>query len=108
MNRVKNQKGFAIVEIALIIVVIGLIAGLGWWVSKNKPANNSKDPSKSSQQSKIDPSKIGTLTGVDQVNEASIDDELKADDELAKQEEQDALDDIQAVKESGEGYEADL
>lgn len=108
MKQENNQKGFAAIEFVLVFVVIGLIAGLGWWVSKKNPQNSSKNSSKTSQQSRIDPSKIGTITGVDQVNEASIEDEAKADDELAEQEEDDALEDAEAVKESGDGYEADL
>lgn len=37
----RNQKGFAHVELVLVLIVVAAIAGVGWYVlSKNKKNNN--------------------------------------------------------------------
>jgi type II secretory pathway pseudopilin PulG len=37
----KNQKGFSVVEILLILVIIGILSGTGWYVyNSNKKTNN--------------------------------------------------------------------
>jgi len=56
----KNQKGFGIVELLLILLVAGLVVGAGWymWGRKNKEANSStaqstKNTDKTTQQPKF-------------------------------------------------------
>lgn len=36
----KNQKGFAVIEVLLVLVIVGLIGGLGWYVYQQKDAGN--------------------------------------------------------------------
>jgi len=57
----KNQDGFSVVEIVLVIVVVGLIGGVGWYVVKAR--NNSDKTVESTAQSKSEsPTKTTTPT----------------------------------------------
>ena len=50
MKIIKNQKGFGAIELILIIVVLGIIGGIGYYVvNKNKdvPTDSSEQPSQS-------------------------------------------------------------
>jgi prepilin-type N-terminal cleavage/methylation domain-containing protein len=51
-----NQKGFSVVEILIVIMVVGLIGGAGWyvWQSKNKDKNTNTSDSSQSTSNKVD------------------------------------------------------
>lgn len=52
MNIRKNEKGFSVVEILIVIVVVGLIGGAGWYVwqkQNNKQTDNTTAPVANSQ-----------------------------------------------------------
>lgn len=54
----KNRKGFAVVEVVLIIVIVGFIGGAGWYVWKNNGAEKTSGTE----------STYGQSVGVDQNN----------------------------------------
>lgn len=49
----KNQKGFSVVEILVVLVIVGLICGVGWyvWQSKSKKSSDTNN-SQTTQTSK--------------------------------------------------------
>lgn len=55
-----NQKGFTVVEGILILVIVTLISGIGWYVWNNKNSNNNLS----------NPSPTGTTTSVDDKEQA--------------------------------------
>ena len=38
----KNEKGFSVVEILIVLVVVSLIGGAGWYVYQNKNKANTQ------------------------------------------------------------------
>ncbi len=51
---VKNQKGFAAVEALLIVLVIGLIGSVGWYVYQNNNNGKNNQTTEDSKSSKVD------------------------------------------------------
>ena len=45
-----KQKGFSTVEAIIIIVVVGLVGFLGWWVYKSQSKSESEQSQTSNQQ----------------------------------------------------------
>lgn len=63
-----QQNGFAVLEALLIVVVVCLVAGLGWWVySQNKDTNATKS-SESSQTSDAKPQAASTNLKIEEWN----------------------------------------
>lgn len=106
INKIKNQAGFAALEFALVLVIIGLIGGVGYWVASQRKAKNSTSTeTTTTQKQKLDPKKIGTVAGVEQVNKFDSDDESKIEDDLATQEQNNAVLDDQAASSTGGNYD---
>lgn len=84
----KRQQGFAIVETALIIVIIAVIVGVGYWVVKQRNKNNLNSSSSMSNTSKITAA-AGTTASIDQLTqsdskaEAAIDQKYEASEQSA-------------------------
>ncbi len=46
-----NQKGFSAVEVILVLVIVGLVAGFGWYVWQSKNKDDSKTANTTSNES---------------------------------------------------------
>jgi flagellar basal body-associated protein FliL len=77
------QSGFAIIEAVLIVVVLALLGGVGFWVvSKNKPASQSASQATVETKKAVETAKTPTAA-VEQSLSQSIDIETAADDDGA-------------------------
>jgi prepilin-type N-terminal cleavage/methylation domain-containing protein len=60
----KNQKGFSVIEVLLVLVIIGLVVGIGWYTlnrnNHHRSATNSAQPTKA--KTYTDSSKLYTLS----------------------------------------------
>ncbi len=82
--KIDSYDGFSVVETFLILVVIGIIGGAGYWVfTQRKTVKPAANISQSSQQVSstpaIDPKQVGTTTGVNQVTSQELKDEESSD-----------------------------
>jgi type II secretory pathway pseudopilin PulG len=82
MNK-QTQSGFAIIEAVLIVVVLALLGGVGFWVvSKNKTTQQSANQSTVETKKPLETAKTPTAA-VEQTLTQSIDTETAADDDGA-------------------------
>jgi uncharacterized protein HemX len=71
MKKLRGQSGFSAVELVLIVVVIGVIAGVGFWVLKQRSANKQTDNSQAStSHSSTSTAKAGTTDSIDQLTKS--------------------------------------
>ena len=101
MKQTNKQQGFALVEGVLVLVIVAAIAGVGFYVVKQKNVandsyNNALSDSVRSKNTKnaLDPNKVGTLSGVEAVSNASAQDDSKVEQEI----ESDSLNNSQSDK----------
>ena len=81
--RKQTQSGFAIIEAVLIVVVLALLGGVGFWVvSKNKSNTESASQATVETKKPVDTAKAPTAA-VEQSISQSIDIETAADDDGA-------------------------
>ncbi len=81
--RKQTQSGFAIIEAVLIVVVLALLGGVGFWVvSKNKSTQQSASQSSVETKKPLETAKAPTAA-VEQSLSQSIDVETAADDDGA-------------------------
>ena len=89
----RNEKGFHLIEICLVIVVVGAIGFVGWKVYDN---NNSKSSDSSSQSTKK-----STTSGSEATPLAA--DAIKTKDDLGK-----ASDKLKSVEQAENDISSDL
>jgi competence protein ComGC len=110
------QSGFALVEGLLIVVVIGLVAGIGVWVmnankSVKKTANSSESASASTvakqtaQIKPIDPKTVGTAAAVETITKNDSIDETNAEEKDAATEAANATNDLKVVNQAGDSFD---
>ncbi len=71
MKTRKNQSGFAILELVLVVVIVAVLAGAGWWVynrqHKSSPAASNSTASNRSSSGNVSPApQIKTSNDLDQ------------------------------------------
>ncbi len=52
MQKRLNSRGFTVVEVLLIVIIIGLVAGVGWWVYSQQVNQTQPDTSQRNEESK--------------------------------------------------------
>lgn len=103
--RKNKQAGFALAEGVLLIVLVGLLVGVGLYVSgKNKDKGSNSAQNSSQVAPELDAKQVGTTAGIEIINQNDINEELKAAEATAAQEESDAFNDVAATSAVGEGY----
>jgi len=86
MIQQQKEHGFAAIEAVLIVVIVAGIVGAGAWVYSQRKTNKTPassavtTPAATPAAATIDPSKVGTTTGIDQVLTAESQSESQADD----------------------------
>jgi Tfp pilus assembly protein FimT len=93
MKRSQQEYGFAGLEAVLVIVIIGIVAGVGYWVFTQRKDTTSQSVTSSAAPAStikaVDPSKNGTVEGIDQLtqadgaSEATINQQYGASDQSA-------------------------
>jgi type II secretory pathway pseudopilin PulG len=110
------QSGFALVEGLLIVVVIGLVAGIGVWVmnaNKNvkKTANSSESASTSTVAKKteeiktVDAKMVGTAAAVETITKNDSIDESTTEDKEAAEEAANATNDLKVLNQAGDSFD---
>lgn len=74
----QKQAGFAVIEAVLIIIIIGIVAGVGYWVLKQRQSNKSTATT-NNPQTQTTAIKPGTTAAIDSVLAGEQNDEAKAD-----------------------------
>jgi len=76
-----EPTGFAPVETVLVLIIIGIIAGVGYWVATQRTNNNATTTASSSTAPSVSNGKVtastGTLTAIDQLTAIDGQDETK-------------------------------
>lgn len=105
----KDQRGFAFVEALLIIVIIGLVAGVGYYVVKQR--SNGVTPATSSAPAASSPSTTATVTAsagttdaIDQLTQADAQSEDSINSKYEKQTQSAATSDSTALSNLGGAY----
>lgn len=68
MKHIKKQQGFAIVEALLVILIVGVMVAVGYWVWKQR-GEKSANTSTNSAAATVSPAKEGTTEGIDQLTQ---------------------------------------
>ncbi|HSX53301.1 MAG TPA: prepilin-type N-terminal cleavage/methylation domain-containing protein [Patescibacteria group bacterium] len=65
MTKIDNrpQRGFAMVEALLVIIIIGLVVGVGYWVATQR--NSTKSPTSSAIPAGQAAAPVGTAAAID-------------------------------------------
>jgi len=106
VKRKSNQNGFAALELLLIAVVLTLVGGVSYWVmNKSKQSQRANNGQSATAKLELDANLTGTSKGIETLAEYDVTEEQKAENELANQEQENALDDSAAVSGVGDGYE---
>src|SRR5579864_6982510 len=64
------NTGFALVETVLILIIIGIIAGVGYWVATQRNSSSSANSSTATPATTTVTAKSGTLGAIDQLTKA--------------------------------------
>lgn len=99
-----SQRGFAGLEVMLLIVIVAVIAGIGFWVQRRN-GNDKTQTSLSQGSQAVDPSKAGTTEGIDQLMQASVQSEESIDAKNLTSEQADASSTNTAQKNIGGAYD---
>src|SRR5438105_4743504 len=78
-KRGDKQRGFAVVEIVLLLIIAGLVVGVGYWVFSQRK-NNAPSTSTVSQAAQSQSAQPGTTAAVDAASSAEGTNEEKAAD----------------------------
>lgn len=100
----KREAGFAVLEAIIVIVVIGLVVGGGFWVSRNRQQSYTTQNETTQTTEKLESHEIGTLSGLEKLDSFDLKGETLAEDELANQELADAEAQAEAEANLAEGY----
>ena len=74
-----NQRGFALVEGVLILVIVAAIVGVGFFVWKQRKPATHASTTTTSTVSQVAPAAVGTTAAVQQVLDQENTNEQKAD-----------------------------
>lgn len=107
MSKYYSEKGFSAVEGLLIVLIIAAVAGLGFYVVSQKTGStdeyNSAGTSRdAATKAALDPSKVGTVAGIEAVAEASANDDNSIETELEQESYNNALSDQAALQAVGD------
>ncbi len=101
--RTTNQNGFSVVEGLLIIVIVALLAGLGFYVMhQNSGGSSSASDQNSTGNSSLSSQDVGTIEGVEAVATAAAADDESITAELEKDSYNDALAEVGAMESMGD------
>jgi len=105
MKQSKNTRltaGFTLIEVLLIIVVVAIVGGTGYYVvsQRSKATVNNTVPK---QQA---PVKAGTVADIEAKSTADLTNEQKLEADTATQEAASATAEASAIDSVGDGYEA--
>lgn len=104
MTRNNKQAGFAHIAGLLLVLVVVIVGGVGVYVTRESSARRRPEIVKNLTQPGQEPA-VGTVAAIDKLLQDEINEEIKTADELAAQEEAEALSEAQAVISAGDGYE---
>lgn len=68
MKHIKQQQGFAIVEALLVILIIGVMVAVGYWVWKQRGEKSASTTTNISTAT-VSPANEGTTEGIDQLTQ---------------------------------------
>jgi len=101
-DKARRQQGFALVESLLIIVIIALIVGVGYWVVTQRNKNNTTATSDSQTTTAKAPE--GTTASIDQLTQADSQAEAAIDSKYAANEQTNSTSTNAALKNLGGAY----
>lgn len=112
MKKLSDQKGFAVLEVILVVLVVVVAGGIGFWtVSKNKTnrsSNNIPQKPSSTVKSELSSSELGTIKGTEKLTSIEIEDDQKAEEDYSNKEQDNAVSDSSAINKTSEGYDVSL
>lgn len=91
MTKQQTTNGFAVIETLLVILLVGVIVAVGFWVWKQRDTETAKNnTTKTVKVTSIDPAKAGTTAGIDQLTQLDGQDESNIDQKHASSSETNA------------------
>lgn len=101
----RSISGFALIETLLVLIIIGIIACVGYWVATQRTNNDTANNSSQNASANNPAAKPGTLSAVDQIIQVDTQAENSIDSKYETADQSSALSANTAAKNLGGAYD---